>query len=35
MNWREARLDAQLLVPPMPAAAAMVSSTKTPAATGE
>jgi murein DD-endopeptidase MepM/ murein hydrolase activator NlpD len=35
MNWREARLDAQLLVPPMPAAAAMVSSSKTPAATGE
>ncbi|QEX15462.1 periplasmic metalloprotease M23B family protein [Hypericibacter terrae] len=35
MNWRDVKLDAQLLVPPMPASAAMLSSPKAPAATGE
>jgi murein DD-endopeptidase MepM/ murein hydrolase activator NlpD len=35
MNWRDARLDAQLLVPPMPAGAALVSQSNAPAATGD
>ncbi|MGH6880002.1 M23 family metallopeptidase [Hypericibacter sp.] len=35
MNWRDVKLDPQLLVLPMPASAAMVSSSKTPTATGE
>jgi murein DD-endopeptidase MepM/ murein hydrolase activator NlpD len=35
MNWRDVRLDPQLLVPPMPAGAAMVSPSKTTGATGD
>jgi murein DD-endopeptidase MepM/ murein hydrolase activator NlpD len=35
MNWRDVRIDPQLLVPPMPAGAATVSPSKTPPPAGE
>jgi murein DD-endopeptidase MepM/ murein hydrolase activator NlpD len=35
MNWRDVKLDAQLLVPPMPADAAIISQSKTPPAAGD
>jgi murein DD-endopeptidase MepM/ murein hydrolase activator NlpD len=35
MNWRDVKLDAQLLVPPMPASAAVASQSKAPVAAGD